>query len=129
MNKDWRDVAGYEGLYQVNELGEVRSLAHSVIGSYGKLHPYPGKVLKPTKDRKGYLYVDLSKQGKRQKYKVHRLVATAFIPNPHNYPQVNHIDHVVDNNNVDNLEWCTDEYNQAHKARQGRCCKKQVSVV
>lgn len=104
--KKWKDVPGYEGLYQVSNFGEVRSLFYR-----GKENV---RVLKPAANKKGYLHVVLSKDGKTYTAQVHRLVAIAFIPNPNKLPVVNHIDWNKQNNRVDNLEWCTVKYNCLH---------------
>lgn len=102
MKEVWKDVVGYEGLYEVSNLGEVRSL----------LHGEP-RLLKPAANiyRNGYMQVVLRKDGKSRVHRIHRLVAIAFIPNPDNLPEVNHKDENTANNNVDNLEWCTKLYN------------------
>jgi hypothetical protein len=99
----WKEVDGYEGLYKVSSYGNVLSLKY--CGSNRK------HLLAPNPDHKGYLMVYLSKRGKRKTFKVHRLVASAFIPNPHNLPQVNHKDENKQNNHADNLEWCDSAYN------------------
>lgn len=96
----WKDITGYEGLYQVSNLGRVKSLKND-----------KEKILKPAISSKGYLFVNLYKQQKTTHYKVHRIVAKAFIPNPNNLPQVNHKDEDKTNNCVINLEWCTAKYN------------------
>lgn len=105
--RKWKDVPGYEGLYQVSNFGEVRSLF------------YRGRkkiqLLKPAQDKKGYLHVNLYKDKKAHMAQIHRLVAMAFIPNPNNFPVVNHIDWNTQNNRVDNLEWCTVSYNNQHR--------------
>ena len=98
-----RHVEGYENSYEVTSSGEVLSLKRKV-----------SKVLAPGKDKKGYLRVSLSEGGKAKTHKVHRLVAKAFIPNPDNLPQVNHIDEDKTNNHVSNLEWCTNKHNVTH---------------
>lgn len=103
MEKVWKDIEGYEGKYQVSDNGEVRSLNY---GGYGGV-----KLLKQCTHRDGYKRVALCKNGKRKYYFVHRLVAIAFISNPHNYKEVNHKDECKSNNNMNNLEWCTREYN------------------
>ena len=110
----WRPIEGYEGLYEVSNLGRVRSLDRF----YYRLHK--GKVLSPTKDRYGYLTVTLNCNGKSKTIKIHRLVAQAFLPNPDNLPQVNHKDEVKSNNCVDNLEWCSAKYNVNFGTRQER---------
>ena len=99
--EEWRNIEGYEGKYQVSNLGRVRSF----------IKTKSGKILSLTPDKNGYLACHLYKNGKRKCEKVHRLVAQEFIPNPNNLPQVNHKDEVKTNNNSDNLEWCTNEYN------------------
>lgn len=97
--EEWKDIDGYEGLYQISNLGRVKSL------KFGK-----EKILKPKKG-KGYLRIGLCKKGKYKHYYVHRLVASTFIENPYNLPQVNHKNEDKTNNSVDNLEWCTSKYN------------------
>lgn len=99
----WRDIEGYEGLYQVSNTGRVRSLNY---GRTGKT-----KVLKQSTDKGGYKNVNLHKSGKYKTCKIHRLVAQAFIPNPNDLPEVNHIDENKANNQVSNLEWCDRTYN------------------
>lgn len=97
MEEIWKDIEGYEGLYQVSNMGRVKSLRRNIILREGI--------------SRGYSVLNLSKNGNPLTKKVHRLVATAFIPNPNNYPIVNHKDENRTNNCVDNLEWCTQEYN------------------
>lgn len=103
MKEIWKDIPGYEGSYQVSNLGRVRSLNYNHTGEI--------KLLKQGTDKKGYKRVSLYKNGKEKKYPVHRLVAITFISNPNNYKEVNHKDEDKSNNNVNNLEWCTREYN------------------
>lgn len=103
----WKDIPDYEGLYQVSNLGRVKGLIR-------------GKILKQSILTNGYLNVWLSKDGRVKIKRVHRLVAMAFIPNPDNKPQVNHIDKDVTNNCVNNLEWVTASENQMHSYRFGR---------
>lgn len=107
MEEKWKDIEGYEGLYQVSNLGNVRSLYFkNNICNIKKI-----KNKKITKDKKGYCRVRLTKNKKFKSFLVHRLVAQAFIPNPNNYPIVNHKDENPTNNCIDNLEWCTNQYN------------------
>lgn len=120
MKEEWRDIIGYEGRYRVSNFGRVKSLPYRIeyMNKYGKktvttnrphmLHPT--KVGRGWDSGDGYLSVPLS--GKR--YLVHRLVAQAFIPNPENKPQVNHIDGDKHNNFSANLEWCSREENMQH---------------
>lgn len=99
MNEIYKDIAGFEDKYEVSSLGNVRN-------------KITGRLLKPFSDgRKGYLQVSLCKDNQKHYFKIHRLVALAFLPNPNNYPQVNHIDEDKSNNSVENLEWCTNQYN------------------
>lgn len=103
-NEVWRDVDGYDGMYQVSDLGRVRSL------KFGKV-----RVLRPGKGRGGYLIVDLSKENKKKTVKVHRLVAQAFIPNDDESKTIiNHRNSIRDCNRVSNLEWCDSKYNNTY---------------
>ena len=114
MMEIWKDIPGYEGLYQVSNMGQVRSLDVWIKSNNPKSSDTmfrKGRVLRQYARTGGYLNVCLSKDGKVKPMRVHRLVAQAFIPNPNNYPEVNHIDHSRTNNCVDNLEWCTRQYN------------------
>lgn len=103
MREIWKDIPGYEGLYRVSNLGNVKSLNWRNTGEAKNLY------LKP--HRRGYLQVELAKNGIKKCFVVHRLVATAFLPNDDLLPQVNHKDENKKNNRADNLEWCTQSYN------------------
>ena len=94
------------GLYQVSNLGRVKSLNRTSTHPKGYIAHYKEKILKQSFERNGYVRVGLSKYGKTKLYYVHVLVAEAFINNPDNLPEVNHIDEDKTNNCVDNLEWC-----------------------
>lgn len=122
--EEWRDVVGYEGLYQVSNAGAVKSLPR-VDYANRKLK---GKVLKLRKDKNGYIISTLYKDGIRKDHSVHRLVASAFIENPDNFPQVNHKDENPGNNNVTNLEWCTNKYNSNYGTRLQRISKAQKGI-
>ena len=111
MEEIWKDIEGYEGLYEVSSYGRVRSLGQFVNHNYGGYAYRKGRLLKPGLGSRGYLSVTLSKNGIQKQYTVHRLVAQAFIENPDNLPQVNHKDEDRTNNNVTNLEWCDAKYN------------------
>lgn len=116
----WKDILGYEGLYQVSDLGRVKSLNY--------LHTGKERVL-AGKNIRGYLVVGLSKNGKVKQCKVHRLVAEAFIPNPDGLPCVNHRDECRTSNMVSNLEWCDVAYNNAYGTRTERVVKAESKIV
>ena len=111
MNEEWRPIGGYEGLYEVSNLGRVRSVDRYVKSKGESYWLRKGKMLSPAKDKNGYLKVNLYCNGKCKTINVHRLVAQEFIPNPDNLPQINHKDEDKTNNRVDNLEWCDAKYN------------------
>lgn len=123
MIEIWKDIKDYEGLYQVSNLGRVRSIDRVVLQKNGFLKTIKGKILSPNKCGSlkygGYLFIGLSKESVVKRKYIHRLVAEAFIPNPNNLPQVNHKDEVKTNNIVTNLEWCSAltnlTYNNRHK--------------
>lgn len=106
----WIDVVGYEGKFQVSNLGRVKSLHRFYTSGNGGIHEQPEIIMKGTCDNKGYLRVQLG----QKTFKIHRLVAIHFIPNPNNYPQVNHKNCDKKDNRVENLEWCTNSMNQKH---------------
>lgn len=122
MIEIFKDIEGYENLYQISNLGNVKSLGN------GNSNNSKEKILKPAKDKKGYLYVDLYKQGKRKTYKVHRLVAKVFIENPNNLPQVNHKDEDKTNNAVENLEFCDAKYNINYGTRNEKISKQLMCL-
>ena len=117
MEEIWKDIEGYEGRYQVSNLGRVRSLDQTYIqpnphnGTLQKV-TRKGKILKQSLCKPGYLFVELSAGNKEYTHHdIHRLVAKAFIPNPENLEMVNHKDEDKTNNCVWNLEWCSNKYN------------------
>lgn len=117
MKEEWKDISGYEGKYQVSNLGHVKSVDREVIDRKCK-RIFKGVEIKPwINHRQGhgyYLSVTLSWKGKTVKRQVHRLVAEAFIPNPENKPHVNHKDGNCMNNSIENLEWVTPLENNIH---------------
>ncbi len=117
MNEEWRDIAGFEGLYQVSNLGRVKCLEHKCPGRYkGKFRTVKEHLMTCVENKtNGYIYVTLSNLDRGRTFTVHRLVANAFIPNPENLPVLNHKDEDKHNNSVDNLEWCTSLYNNTYK--------------
>ena len=117
--EEWRDVVGYEGKYQVSNLGNVRSIDRTFINACGVIVTRKGSILKPRFNRCGYMRVTMHKDGKVNTEVIHRCVAEAFIPNNKNLPQVNHKDGNKRNNSVSNLEWCTASENMHHAAQKG----------
>jgi hypothetical protein len=108
MEEIWKPIVGYEELYEINNYGDVKSLKKICKNNYFRNE---NKILKLSKNKNGYISVRLNKDGKAHTFNVHRLVAETFIPNPNNYPEVNHKDENKWNNCVENLEWCTRKYN------------------
>lgn len=114
----WKTIEGYPN-YEVSNMGRVKSL------KYDK-----EKILKGIKKRDGYLLIGLSKEGKVKFFSLHRIVAQAFLPNPNNLSEVNHIDEDKTNNKVDNLEWCDRKYNNNYGTRTERAIKsKSISIL
>ena len=112
MQEIWKDIKGYEGLYEVSNLGNVKNIK--------------GLILKNYSDKNGYLRVYLYNNFKRKTCMVHRLVAEAFLDNPNNYPQVNHKNEDKSCNTVDNLEWCNVKYNCNYGKRNEKIKKKVI---
>jgi hypothetical protein len=109
----WSTIEGFEGLYEISTLGNVKSLARVT----SQKHILKESFLKPHFDKDGYVIVELNKNGKGYGVRVHRLVATAFIPNIMQYPMVNHINGIKNDNRVENLEWCNHSMNVLHSYR------------
>lgn len=128
MNENWKDIKGYEGLYQVSNLGRLRTLQRYNISK--KKHEKNCKILKLSEHRQGYKTTTLSKDGKRKTYLVHRLVAETFIRNEKSKPEVNHMDADKTNNCVSNLEWVTAKENSMHATSLGiKDTKKAVEKI
>jgi hypothetical protein len=116
----WKDINGLEGSYQISNKGKVRSLTRVIVWKdRNRKSTFKGGLVKTFKDKYGYLQVKLQTKNRQTGYSVHKLVATAFIPNPFNLPLVNHIDTDKTNNVVDNLEWTTPKGNTAHAVKNG----------
>lgn len=114
MFEEWKDIKGFEGRYQVSNLGRVRSLK-TFMSSHGTVYEIDKiTVFKPGYCGRngGYQCVGLMKNGKRNRYRVHRLVADAFIPNPNNFPMIDHINRNKSDNRVENLRWCDGKENR-----------------
>lgn len=119
MKEIWKDVKGYEGLYQISNTGRIKSLNYRHTGKE--------KILRPDTTKKGYLRVALCKDGKIKNFRINRLVALHFIPNPNNLPQVNHKDEDKTNNYVENLEWCSIKYNNIYNDRHKKVAEKNTN--
>ncbi len=115
----WRSIKGYEGYYEVSNFGQVRSLDRTLERKNQSTIFCKGKILKLHINKQGYYYTDLKKNGKRKKERINRLVAIAFIPNPKNKPQVNHINGIKTDNRAENLEWNTPKENISHAYDNG----------
>lgn len=127
--EEWRDIEGYEGLYQVSNYGRVKSLERTICEKGGKVRKVSEKILKQILGKNGYFGVGLSKNGISKRTNIHRLVAEAFITNPNKYNFVNHKDECKTNNFVDNLEWCTNEYNIKYGSAKERMRKKHEKPI
>lgn len=130
----WKPIEGYEGLYEVSNLGRIKALdrTHIQRGNRGCIysHIYKGRIMKPICEKEsGYRSISLYKNGKMTKYNIHRIVAKAFIPNPNNLPQINHKDENKTNNRADNLEWCSTLYNLTFGSRLSRIAEKRAKKV
>lgn len=129
QREEWKDIKGFEGIYQISSYGRVRSLSRLI--SYGNyVRKYRGKILSPYKTVYGYLQVPL-RNVKRGSYKapIHQLVAQAFIPNPQHFTEIHHKDYDKTNNHVENLMWCSRQFNQNDMTRHYKknkivgCCE------
>lgn len=132
----WSEIAGYEGLYLISDKGEVIALPKSFEGAneHGKMiiHRKQKRLKTCLRGKEGQMYeaVTLTKDKVSKRYSIHRLVAEAFIPNPENYPEVNHKDENPLNNSVENLEWCTHQYNMEYsKNKRIRQLKDGIVVA
>ena len=128
MTELWKDIQGYEGLYQVSNMGRVRSLDHETVYSRRGVPitiTRKGQILSPVTRQHGYLGVMLYGKGGHKTrgfktFSVHQLVAKAFVDNPNNFEEVNHLDEDKTNNRADNLEWCDRKYNTNYGTTQAR---------
>ena len=125
MREVWKDVIDYEGLYRISNLGGVRScnkIRYQYNPNVSRIisATLTGKLMRSHPNKRGYLSIKLRKNGKCNFHSIHRLVAKAFIPNPENKPNINHIDFNQLNNNKDNLEWCTQRENVQHAIMHDR---------
>jgi hypothetical protein len=114
MKEEWKDIIGYEGLYQISNFGRVKSLGKFQNAKLGSIAFRPEKILKGSPDTKGYLRVKLQRNTIKKNCKIHRLVGEMFIPNPLSKPEINHKDGIKTNNYYWNLEWATSSENNQH---------------
>lgn len=117
----WKPIPGWEGFYEISNLGQVKALNYKCLGVV--------KIIKQSTSCYGYKVVGLSKKGKTKQCFVHRLVALAFVPNPCQYPIVNHKDENKVNNNAENLEWCTNKYNLSYGTARERMVRNKRKRV
>ena len=115
MEEIWKDISGYEGLYQVSNMGRVRSKKRIFENKGTGKYKRNTRILLCSKHNKGYLTVTLFKNGRYKRFLIHRLVAKAFLPHDIFRNQVNHIDGNKTNNNISNIEWGSSSENQTHR--------------
>jgi hypothetical protein len=133
MKEIWKDIPNYEQLYQVSNIGRVRSkdkewYAYNYRKKDMSIVKMKGRIMKQGTTNCNYKQVHLSKNGIKKVKSVHRLVAEVFLPNPHSLPQINHIDGNKANNCIENLEWCDNGYNQQHAVATGLKDKSKMSA-
>ena len=126
--EEWKDIEGFEGVYQVSSLGRVKTLDRYLTASYGSKQFRKGQIIKGVVMPNGYLVVGLWRNNKSKSQYVHRLVAKAFIPNPNSLAQVNHKDEDKSNNCVSNLEWCDHLYNHNYGTIKQRISQSNLAL-
>lgn len=119
LNDDWREMLGFPH-YRINRAGQIKRLDAIITDSNGIDFYRKGRILNTRKTKLGYVQVDMSENGKLYGRFIHVLLAKAFIPNPYNFPIVNHIDENPSNNDLSNLEWCDYSYNAKHSINKIR---------
>lgn len=128
--EEWKPIVGFEGLYEVSNLGNVRSISRLRKGKGNSFCWHKGKILKPQLSYNGYCRVGINdSNGKQHIFSVHKLVALAFVPNLHNEVEINHKDENKTNNIASNLEWCSPSYNINYGTRNTRVAAKMAKPV
>ena len=125
-NEVWKDIEGYEKLYQISNYGRVKSLERKVYSNSKFIYTQKEKILIQKTDKLGYKKISLCKNGKNKTFFVHRLVAITFLDNPNNYSCVNHKDENPSNNYLENLEFCSHKYNMNYGTRNERISKRMT---
>lgn len=128
MKEIWKDIKDYEGSYQISNFGNVKTLKRYIKNKRNNLKIVNGKILKPVKNEL-YHYVVLCKNSKKTKKYIHRLISQAFIPNPYNKREVNHIDSNKKNNKLENLEWVSSKENKRHAVLSGVRYRRLITTV
>lgn len=123
----WKPISGFEGLYEISTKGRVKSLARMVTTGFGVR--FKPEIMMKLQDSQGYRNVQLKVNGRFKNYRIHRLVAETFLPNPNNFTEVNHIDEDKSNSNLENLEWVSREQNMNWGTINVRMSQKQKLTV
>ena len=135
QNEIWKEISGYEGYFEVSNLGNFRSKDRVIKYKSNGTRLYPGKFLKPETIVEGYQRIVLMKEAIKKRYMCHRLVAQEFVPNPDNKPYVNHINGNKADNRAENLEWVTQSENELHShsvlgnTMRGKTYPKKVEAI
>jgi hypothetical protein len=128
MKEIWKDIEGYEGYYSISNYGNVKSLERIIKSKNGVIRKRKEMLLKPNIDKDGYYTITLTKNSNPKTFKIHRLVGTAFIDNPNNFPMINHKDENKQNNYFENLEWCDSKYNNNYGTIRERMSKSHIGI-
>lgn len=126
MKEEWKPIIETEGRYEISNLGNIRGVDRYARVCGGGQRFIKGRIVKPNVCSNKYLMFNASMGETTKHFLVHRLVAQYFIPNPNNFPEVNHKDEDPQNNHMDNLEWCTPKYNCNYGTRNQRCMEKVI---
>lgn len=124
--EEWKtiEIPEFQGNYEASSLGRIRTIPHECIDKLGRKR-WVAQCIKATRlNSKGYLMINVRYKNKHYTFRVHRVIAQTFIPNPDNLPEVNHKDENKSNNSVENLEWCTHQYNSTYGTRLKRIGEK-----